>query len=567
MAIPVILQVSNEQESIYNRSFRSLNGISGIEYLIQRLQEEERLQIVISTSELQVDDVYKTIAEKYGIPIIRDEYNNILMRLKKAYELFEGDSFIRVFANYPLLDMVEMLNLYQAHIEGEYDYSYNEHSKGVLWGTGCEVFSKKLVEHLLIRNLKLSQQKTLSFYVRQNMTEYKILKYIRCEKRNGYKLNLESEKDYEVINEIVSNISEINNKSIELYLSKHKILAKYNLEAPSKEVGLEKLYIHTNKIKSILMNRFDNTYPISVELTLTNACNLCCIYCSDKKLRERQGNEKRLELDTLKFLFRDLAKGGTAGVTFEGGGEPTLYPDFEEAVKYAKNQGLSVGLISNGTIRLSKEILKEFEWIRVSLDASTEKEYFNLKGVNCFEKVVSNIGYYSKHCDVVGVGYVVTKNNLSQIETLVMRLRELGVSYIQMRPVVDCEDLYPKGIDLSYLKLYQSSNFGVITDGMLENAERGNYDLPCIANGITSVISGDGNVYICGRLNIYDWIEPIGNIKNNAFYDIWNGDKRKQQCEMLRSAKFCHENCPQCRVSKFNELFERLNNIKTKNFI
>ncbi|WWR16272.1 radical SAM protein [Lachnospiraceae bacterium JLR.KK008] len=567
MLIPVILQVSNEKESMSNRSFRMLEGFPIIEYLIRRLQKREGLQVIISTSDLKKDDIFETIAEKYGVPVIRAEYTDVLHRMQKACQFFESNDFIRVFANNPLLDIEEMVKLYQRHVEGTYDYSYNEHQQGVLWGTGCEVFSKRLLEHLLAKNLRTSQLETLSFYIRQNITDIKILKYIQCEKRRGYKLNLESEKDYEIITEIVTNNQEISNDSIGRYLDQHKVLARYNLEEPSKEVGLEKLYIHTDKISSILNHTFDFVYPVSVELTLTNICNLDCVYCSDRELRSRQGHDKSFSLETLKKLFVDLARGGTRGVTFEGGGEPTLYPHFEEAVNYARQQGLAVGLITNGTVKLSQEVLRQFEWIRVSLDASTAREYAELKGVDCFERVISNIGYYAEHCDTVGVGYVVTKNNLSQIEALVMRLRELRAAYIQMRPVVDCEELYPYGTDLSYLKFYQMSGFGVIIDGMTENAESGNHDLPCVANGITSVISGDGSVYICGRLNIYDWLEPIGNIVETPFHEIWNGSKRRQQWEMVHDGEFCSRNCPQCRVSKFNQLFERLENIKSKSFI
>lgn len=567
MCIPVVLQVSNEKESIHNRNFRVLNGVPTVEFLIQRLISNGNIRIIISTSNLTIDDIYEKISEKYGLYIVRDNYYNILVRLQKACELCDGDSFIRVYANYPLLDIGEMISLYQEHIQGEYDYSYNEHQSGVFWGTGCEVFRKEMIYSFIDKNLSSFQQETLSFFIRQNEIDCKILKYKCCEQRPGYKLNLETEKDYEILSEIVENNDEINNRKIEEYLNNHRVLIKYNLEEPSKEVGVEKLYLHPDKVKSILSKQIDSCYPISVELTLTNACNLKCVYCSDQELCARQGRDKNFDICILKKLFEDLAKGGTKGITFEGGGEPTLYPDFEEAVLYAKKQGLAVGLITNGTARLSENILKEFEWIRVSLDASTAVEYYNLKRVDCFERVMQNIGYYAKHCDTVGVGYVVTKNNLSQIETLVMRIRKIGVAYIQMRPVVDCEQLYPYGVDLSYLKFYQTSQFGVIIDGMSENAESGNHGLPCVSNGITSVISGDGSVYICGRLNIYDWLKPIGNILNEDFCDIWRGDRRKQQCEMVLNESFCAENCPQCRVSKFNQLFERLNNIKSKNFL
>ena len=148
-----------------------------------------------------------------------------------------------------------------------------------------------------------------------------------------------------------------------------------------------------------------------------------------------------------------------------------------------------------------------------------------------------------------------------------MRVRESGASYIQCRPVVDCEDLSVIDLDLSFLKFYQNSAFGVIIDGMKENADSGNSDLPCVTNSITSIISGDGSVYLCGRLNIYDWVKPIGNINDKNFREIWLGEERLRQMQTVRDAGFCSKYCPQCRVSKFNKLMERLEQIKSKDFI
>ena len=565
--IPVIIQISNENTSIEDRNLKKISGKNLGEYLIDRIQESCDARIVISTSDSVKDDVYEKIAAEKKVKIVRAEYSNIVERIKKAMDVLNVGHAVRVFANYPLLDIDELEALYGEHIQGEYDYSYNEHIKGVLWGTGCEVFSRSLIEKLGQMNLNTAQQETLSFFIRQNADSIRCNKAIRCKERAGYRLLLETEKDYEVISEIAENISRIDNAHICDYLNAHKVLAKYNYEAPPQEVGLEKIFLHPKKTEKLLDKELDMSYPISVELTLTNVCNLDCCYCSDKDLRHRQGIRQSFDLEVLKRLFADLASGGTAGVTFEGGGEPTLYPRFEEAVREARKAGLAVGLITNGTKKLSEEILKEFEWIRVSLDASNAKEYLELKGVDVFEKVVSNIAHYAKYCDTVGIGYVVTKNNLSQIESLVMRLREVKAAYIQMRPVVDCPELYPSDIDLSYLSLYQTKEFGVMINGMVDNAERGNHKLPCMANGITSVISGDGAVYLCGRLNIYQWLAPIGNINEQAFQEIWHGSERKKQCEMVMDPEFCARNCPQCRVSKFNQMINKMQKIKSKNFI
>ncbi|WP_051233797.1 radical SAM protein [Butyrivibrio sp. NC3005] len=335
------------------------------------------------------------------------------------------------------------------------------------------------------------------------------------------------------------------------------------------ETGIEKVFLHTEKVKEILENDISNmnTYPVSVELTLTNRCNLNCCYCSDKGLREREGISEELSFEILKRLFIDLKNGGTKGIVIEGGGEPTLHRDFDKIIETAKEVGMSVGLITNGTSNLSKKTLKEFQWIRVSLDASNADEYKALKGVDAFEVVLQNLKKYKQNCQTVGIGYVVTKNNIKNLDDIIVRLRDIGVDYVQLRPVVDCPSIELANVNFDYLKNFESKEFYVDTSGFKNNSFKGNGGVPCYASSLTSIISGDGNVYICGRLNIYDWLKPIGNIKETTFKDIWNGEERIRQLEMIKDISFCEKKCPQCRISKYNLFFDSMRRIKTIDFI
>ena len=568
-SLPIIIQASNWNESIKDRLWLPINGIEGtLSFLIHRLKASDLKNITIVSSNMLNDDIFEEFAKRENVDIVRGEFSDIPIRLLMAVQKADADIIVRINANSPFVDIEKMKELVSEHIKGGYDYSFNEHRRGVVWGTGCDVFRTDILKQLSKEDLNPNQRETIGQYIRQNGKQFKVFEYVCDNERPNYKLNLETYKDYEVICEIVNNVNDYSLETIIGYLKAHPLIANYNIEGPPKETGLEKLFFSPDKVENILSKRLpDMLYPISVELTLTNSCNLKCIYCSDKNLRERQGLSEQMSLDTLKRLFDDLASGGTKGIVLEGGGEPTIYPKFSEVVNYAVSVGLAVGLITNGTRSMEKELLEKFEWIRVSLDASTAEEYLSLKGVDKFETVLDNISHYAECCKTVGVGYVVTKNNLSQIEPLVIRLREMGVSYVQCRPVVDNPDLYPEGTDLSYLRYYQNSNFGVMIDGMKENAQSGNGGLPCYAHSITGIISGDGSVYICGRLNIYDWLKPIGNINEQSFRRIWYGVERQNQAELLTDGDFCKTNCPQCRISKFNQMFSRLYNVKSVHFI
>ena len=568
----IVIQASNINETFKGRFFVKLTKDDTIpSFLIRRLiARYGNSRIIVATSTKKEDDAFQRIAQEYGVYLYRGDYENLASRLYEAVLQYGkgAENLVRINANSPLVDFELMDKLLASHVSGKYDYSYNEYLNGTLWGTGCEVFSLALMHEFSKMPLRSDQFSTLGSYIRQNSGKYKTYAQPCTDRRPFYKVNIETDKDVDVVREIVRAVPEITAKNIADYLDDHAFLAKYNLEFPPKETGTTKLFLTPEKVASIRSGQdVDYSYPISVELTLTNRCNLNCVYCSDMELRRRQGMGEKLPVDVLYRLFDDLAHGGTKGIVLEGGGEPTMYEHFSDIVRYAKRVGLATGLITNGTQGFDKDLLREFEWIRVSLDASTADEYRALKGRDLFEQVMSNIAEYAEWCPSVGVGYVVTNQNISQIESLVMRLREMNVAYIQCRPVVDNAELYPTGIDLSYLTCYQTKKFGVMIDGMKDNAARGNHDMPCYAHSITSIISGDGSVYICGRLNIYEWLKPIGNITRQSFRAIWNGDERTRQARMIQNAEFCAKNCPQCRISKFNVLFDKLSLVKSVNFI
>lgn len=358
----------------------------------------------------------------------------------------------------------------------------------------------------------------------------------------------------------------------------------------AEEIGLKKIALFPEKVKAIdnLKNskEMDLTYPISVEVSPTHICNHSCIWCSDRGLKLRSPNAL-LDKEVMFKLFEDLKAGGTKGIVIEGGGEPTCYKDFVEIIKKAHEVGLSLGLATNGYLYNYEEVLPYFQWIRISLDASSPMEYIKIKGVDGFDTVMSNIKkiceYKKKHnlqCLVIGISYVVSTLNLGNLEKLVRDLKDIGVNYMYFRPVIDHPHLV-SDINLDYLHMYNTKDFTVMTKGMEENVFIGNEGFPCIAHSLSCVITSEGDVHLCGRLNVYEWFNIIGNVNEQDFKEIWEGEKRKEQAMKVLDPEFCKKYCLQCRMTKFNKLFykykieeelnkiskEELDLIKTKDFI
>lgn len=113
-----------------------------------------------------------------------------------------------------------------------------------------------------------------------------------------------------------------------------------------------------------------NPSPSFYEIYLTNRCNLNCPWCCTKESRTKDPRDMRTKLV---YQIIDKAYRRNIGVSFTGGGEPTLHPNFKEIITYAR-KCIGVGLVSNGTysdqIREYLEIMKGHNnyWVRLSLN-------------------------------------------------------------------------------------------------------------------------------------------------------------------------------------------------------
>lgn len=338
------------------------------------------------------------------------------------------------------------------------------------------------------------------------------------------------------------------------------------------EYSPKKLLFNSDKCKSLFdmayqKAAFDPTLPISIELHLTNRCNLNCVWCVDKGIRE---NRCDLPYSALIRFLDDIAP-TNIGITVEGGGEPTIYSLFEDFVLEAARRKIALGLITNGVQPFCPELVKHFHWIRVSLDASTPREYFAEKGADRFESVLDNLEEMCRHKrhTLIGVGYVLTKRNYKNIPGLLQRIQEIGVDYIQMRAVEEDEVLKPTPKMLSELQRnirnsFHASTLRVLLNPRTDTGHTANDNLPCIAHSLRSIIHADGSVHLCEKRR-HDPI-TLGNITESSFMDIWNSPLRREASEKLLDP--CSQaGCTVCRITKFNHLFFNLINVRTKNFI
>ena len=126
--------------------------------------------------------------------------------------------------------------------------------------------------------------------------------------------------------------------------------------------NVAKLINNPKKIAEIKKGIFR---PSSMHFAITDICNLNCSFCSNKK---REGNEFSFEeIKNILNTFRIL---GAKGVELTGG-EPTIHPNINEIINYAKSINYSIGIKSNGVEikdHLTEEAFKKLTWLRISLN-------------------------------------------------------------------------------------------------------------------------------------------------------------------------------------------------------
>jgi organic radical activating enzyme len=119
--------------------------------------------------------------------------------------------------------------------------------------------------------------------------------------------------------------------------------------------------------------------PVSINLDLTTACNYRCDHCIDWDILNTPFKHEEAHLRSALAQMRDR---GLKSVILIGGGEPTVYPGFSGMVRYLKELGLQVAVVSNGSgnkkILEIADCLDERDWVRLSLDSGSNDTFVRM---------------------------------------------------------------------------------------------------------------------------------------------------------------------------------------------
>lgn len=337
-----------------------------------------------------------------------------------------------------------------------------------------------------------------------------------------------------------------------------------------------KIFCHLNKIGRLKRNGFPA--PIFVQWDLTNKCNLDCNFCfyhlyklSDWKV------EDTIDLDVARKTLDDLKEMGVKAIEFTGGGEPLIHPYFKEIVTKAKELGFECSLVTNGVLLNDEiiELIKDFKWVRISVDAASRDIYNKVKRRDLFVEVIDKLCRLIDRKDentVVGISFIVCPDNYISIYSAAVMAKDLGCENIRFSMAMTPEgNKMFDGIweicveQINKAKELENDDFNVFSfSNRINDLENKTKSGPCYYADLVGVIAANGAIYPCCRLKD-DTPFNLGNINDTPFNKIWYGGKRKKLIRTVR--KDCPYSCWMRDKNKVLDALVNPDNIGHKNFI
>jgi len=169
------------------------------------------------------------------------------------------------------------------------------------------------------------------------------------------------------------------------------------------------------------------------------ACNLACVMCPWKGLRERLADNGLMQASVWEALRPHLQE--VVEIDFSGGGEPLLQPNLAEWIAEAKQAGCKAGFLSNGTLLDEPTALRMtqagVDWIALSADGASPETFETIRKGADFRKFCRNVrGLTAMRMGKIPrvmFNFVMMPSNFEELQDIVRLAADLGVDQVNFK--------------------------------------------------------------------------------------------------------------------------------------
>lgn len=297
--------------------------------------------------------------------------------------------------------------------------------------------------------------------------------------------------------------------------------------------------------------------PLFLQIEPTSRCNLRCPMCMRDKFNMPIGDMSFQGFQRIISQTKNLYR-----IHLQGNGEPFLHPKLIDFIRYARDKGIMVTVITNGTLineDLAKSIvLSGLNEIQVSIDSLNKKEFETIRTGASLDKVTKNVKNMVTTKErlnsdiVISITVVIQKKNVHEIPKFIRFTSQIGAQKVGFQYL---EPKHKKKYRLGYFDqnspFHDTSKLVKAIHEAKRLAKKENIICDVVSQRTKTClwpweglyVTWDGNVTPCCL--IFDYF--IGNVFETDLYDIWNNKKIKNFRKQLRGINIPRE-CIGCSL-------------------
>lgn len=343
------------------------------------------------------------------------------------------------------------------------------------------------------------------------------------------------------------------------------------------KIDSHKLLYHIPRVNDWLDGK--NIYPVYMEISPSGACNHRCTFCG---LDFMEYQSRYLDADVLMERISEMGRLGLKSIMFAGEGEPFLHKRMVEIIGHTRKSGIDVAMTTNAVLlneTRANAILGDMEWIKVSINAGTASTYSAIHRTKeaDFKTVIDNLSNAARirqdngYKCTLGMQMLLLPENKDEAVTLAGIARDIGMDYLVIKPysqhLLSKTDKYREVKYSDQLSLantlgeLNTSDFSVIfrvrTMKKWDKGDR-NYTR-CQALPFWSYVDAGGGIWGCSAY-LGDERFYYGNIYENSFREIWEGEKRGKSLKWVQDELDSSQCRVNCRMDEINRYLWELKN-------
>jgi MoaA/NifB/PqqE/SkfB family radical SAM enzyme len=301
--------------------------------------------------------------------------------------------------------------------------------------------------------------------------------------------------------------------------------------------------------------------PVQIHLVPTNRCNQGCTFCA-YRIPESASNQcfdaaEEMPREKLLEIITSCSMMGVKAIQITGGGEPLCHPDIKTAMGLAKAHGIELALVTNGQAMDGEtiELVRDIAWVRFSVDAGTRDTYSLTRRVHArrFDDLLKTIATLAANKDtVLGVGFVVNRENFREIADACAMFRDLGADNFRISAAFTplgmryFDGMFEEARALAErAEALATASFRVFNlfNDRIHDLFTGTQDYDfCPMKDLVPYVGADLRVYTCCML-AYNTAGLIGSIKDQTLRELWASAEKRAMFERHTPREHCRLPC------------------------